>query len=61
MKTNVGNVSVEQIQNDIPIIEINDPYAYVTSNTVISCLVIKSPTGVQKRPLVRTKNDGYMT
>jgi hypothetical protein len=60
MKTNIGNVSVEQIQNNIPIIEIDDPYAYVTGSKVIAYIKIKGTNGNTERPLMRTSKGGYV-
>ena len=46
---------------DIPIIEVVDPYAYVTSSKVIAVLSIKGTHGEQKkRKLLRTINGGYV-
>lgn len=50
------NITVE----NIPVVEITDPYGYITANKVIVNFLIKSPRGVQKRKLVRTKNEGYL-
>ena len=44
----------------IPNVEIMDPNNYVTSNKIIAHIIIKSPQGEHKRPLVRTKKGGYM-
>jgi hypothetical protein len=46
---------------DVPTIEINDPYAYVTGNKVIALILIRGLQGDRTMPLVRTKKGGYMT
>jgi aspartate carbamoyltransferase regulatory subunit len=47
-------------ENDIPLIEIIDPHAFVTSNKVIANVKIKGTRGEQTRKILRTKNGGYM-
>ncbi len=44
----------------IPVVEITDDNAYVTSTKIIAHIIIKSPNGEHRRPLVRTKTGGYM-
>lgn len=46
--------------NAVPDVEIIDSNAYVTANKIIAHIIIKSPQGDQKRPLVRTRYGGYM-
>lgn len=46
--------------NDIPLIEIIDPHAYVTSNKIIANVKIKGTRGDQTRKILRTKKGGYM-
>lgn len=51
----------EPDKNDfVPDVKVTDPNAYVSSTKVIAHIIIQSPNGEQKRPLVRTKNGGYM-
>jgi hypothetical protein len=45
---------------EIPEIVINDPYEYVTSNTIIVKLVIRGPHGERRMPFIKTKRNGYM-
>ena len=54
-------VDVTSVENQIPVVKIVDPYAYVSGDTIIAYLSIESPRGEQKRPFVRTRKDGYMT
>ena len=48
------------VEDEIPNIQIADPYAYVSSERKIANIVIVSSTGQQIRPLIRTKNGKYM-
>lgn len=48
------------IHDEIPILQISDPYEYVSSEKKIANIVIISSTGKQIRPLIRTKNGKYM-
>ena len=48
-------------QDAVPEVEIDDPYDYVTSNTIIAMIIIKRKNNRKLRKLIRTKNDGYMT
>jgi len=48
------------IEDEIPNIQIADPYAYVSSERKIANIVIISSHGRQIRPLIRTKNGKYM-
>ncbi len=45
---------------EIPEIVINDPYEYVSKNTTLVKLVIRSPFGERKMPFLRTRKRGYM-
>jgi hypothetical protein len=49
------------IVNNIPIIEIDDPYAYVHKNTILAQINIIRTNGKHIRQLIRTKHDGYCT
>lgn len=60
MKNDIEKIIVEQVQDNIRVIEIDDPYEYVTSNKVIAYMRIGTRNGQQKRKLIRTKNGGYM-
>lgn len=59
MKTNLGNISVEQTKNDIRYIEIDDQYAYATSSKVLANIVIRVKDGIKNYRLVRTSKGGY--
>jgi hypothetical protein len=45
---------------EIPEIVINDPHQYVSMNTMLAKLVIRSPFGERRMPLLRTRKGGYM-
>ena len=61
MKHNIKkDITGEQMQEDIPVIEIVDPYAYVHSNKIIAYVAIKGTNGKQRRKLLRTKKGGYL-
>ena len=47
-------------RDNIPNVEIDDPYDYVSSNRTIANLVIKGRQVEQRRSLIRTKRGGYM-
>lgn len=55
------NHDQDTTQDVIPIIEIVDPYEFVSSNKTIARLIIKGRRGRQNRSLIRTKKGGYMT
>jgi hypothetical protein len=59
---NKENTIIEKVQNDIRVIEIDDPYEFVTGNTEIVYFKInrKNKQSVRQFRLVRTKNGGYM-
>lgn len=44
----------------IPEIVINDPYEYVSKNTILVNLVMRSPHGERRMPLLTTRKGGYM-
>ncbi|MCK9391547.1 MAG: hypothetical protein WCW53_06875 [Syntrophales bacterium] len=48
------------VAKDIPVIEILDPYGYVSTSKIIALLKIKRPCGEKIRKLSRTKKDGYV-
>jgi hypothetical protein len=45
---------------DIFVIDIVDPYAFVSMSKIIALLRIKGTCGVQMRKLVKTKKNGYV-
>jgi len=52
---------VQADNQTIPIVEVLDPYAYVTSNKVIAIVTFKGTNGERKeRKILRTKNQGYV-
>jgi len=53
MKSTNGQTAIREIV-------ILDPNDYVTSNTIIAELVIRSPHGERRMPLQRTRKKGYM-
>jgi len=48
-------------ENSIPIVEINDPYEFVSSSTPIAYLAIKGKVDRTIRVLMRTTKGGYVT
>jgi hypothetical protein len=60
MKTNIENISVEQIKNDIRNIEIEDSYVYATGSKVLANIVIHAQNGIKKNTLERTKAGRYL-
>ena len=58
---NINQTSDIEIQ-DIPIIEVVDPYAYITSIKTIAILYIKGGSGMPAKRylLLRTKNGNYI-
>jgi hypothetical protein len=45
---------------DISVVDIVDPYAFVSTCKIIAILKIKGTCGVQMRKLVKTKKGGYV-
>ena len=57
-----GTAKKVQVTNDdmIPIVEIIDPFEYVSSSRPIVRLLIKRKDSKEFRKLMRTKHGGYM-
>jgi hypothetical protein len=52
---------LDKKSQDIPIIEIIDPYAYVSSGKLIAIISIRKDGGdIEQRKLVRTTKGGYV-
>ncbi len=59
MKVNTENAMVEQEVTKIPLIEIDDSFAFATGSKLIANIVIHIKEGAKKYKLVRTSKGGY--